>query len=138
MSTLPRLLAGLAGGLLSLTATATELTHWPADAARQLDALIAANANQGNYAVFDMDNTSYRYDLEEALLPFLEMKGVLTRDTLDPSLKLIPFKDVGGHKESLNSYYYRLCEVDDLVCYPWSPRCFPASPSSNSRATSTS
>jgi hypothetical protein len=27
--------------------------------------MIAANANKGNYAVFDMDNTSYRYDLEE-------------------------------------------------------------------------
>jgi len=124
MSSLPRLLAGLAGGLLSLTAAATELTHWPADAARQLNALIAANANKGNYAVFDMDNTSYRYDLEEALLPFLEMKGVLTRDPLDPSLKLIPCKDVGGHKESLNSYYYRLCEIDDLVCYPWVAQVF--------------
>ncbi|RRJ36633.1 hypothetical protein EIM02_26125, partial [Pseudomonas aeruginosa] len=25
----------------------------------------------GAYAVFDMDNTSYRYDLEESLLPYL-------------------------------------------------------------------
>ncbi|MDR6234100.1 haloacid dehalogenase-like hydrolase [Pseudomonas oryzihabitans] len=125
MALLPRrLLAGLVLGALSLTAQATELSHWPKAAAEQLDALIAANANQGNYAVFDMDNTSYRYDLEESLLPFLEMKGVLTRETLDPSLKLIPFKDVNGHKESLNSYYYRLCEIDDLVCYPWVAQVF--------------
>ncbi|WP_435634256.1 haloacid dehalogenase-like hydrolase [Pseudomonas solani] len=110
---------GLAG-----TALATELKHWPAPAAKQLDALIAANANKGAYAVFDMDNTSYRYDLEESLLPFLEAKGVLTREKLDPSLKLIPFKDVKGHKESLNSYYYRLCELDDLVCYPWVAQVF--------------
>lgn len=71
-----------------------------------------------------MDNTSYRYDLEESLLPYLEMKGVLTRDRLDPSLKLIPFKDQAGHKESLFSYYYRLCEIDDMVCYPWVAQVF--------------
>lgn len=105
--------------LFAAQAWATDLTHWPADAARQLDAMIAANANQGNYAVFDMDNTSYRYDLEEALLPFMENQGLLTRDKLDPSLKLIPFKDTAEHKESLFSYYYRLCEIDDMVCYPW-------------------
>lgn len=103
---------------------ATELKHWPPEAARQLDAMIAANANKGNYAVFDMDNTSYRYDLEESLLPFLEMKGVLTREKLDPSLKLMPFKDTADHKESLFSYYYRLCEVDDMVCYPWVAQVF--------------
>ncbi|APQ12339.1 phosphorylcholine phosphatase [Pseudomonas oryzihabitans] len=130
MTLLPRrLLAGLVLGALSLsalplTAQATELKHWPKAAAEQLDALIAANANKGNYAVFDMDNTTYHYDLEESLLPFLEMKGVLTRETMDPSLKLIPFKDVGGHKESLNSYYYRLCEIDDMVCYPWIAQVF--------------
>lgn len=103
---------------------ATELKHWPPEAAKQLGAMIAANANKGNYAVFDMDNTSYRYDLEESLLPFLEMKGVLTREKLDPSLKLMPFKDTADHKESLFSYYYRLCEVDDMVCYPWVAQVF--------------
>ncbi|WP_263263128.1 haloacid dehalogenase-like hydrolase [Pseudomonas sp. RIT-PI-S] len=106
------------------TFAATELKHWPPEAAKQLDAMIAANANKGDYAVFDMDNTSYRYDLEESLLPFLEMKGVLTRDKLDPSLKLMPFKDSAEHKESLFSYYYRLCEVDDMVCYPWVAQVF--------------
>lgn len=105
-------------------AAAAELTRWPPAAAEQLDRLIKAQANAGNYAVFDMDNTSYRYDLEESLLPFLEMKGVLTRETMDASLKLIPFKDVGGNKESLNSYYYRLCEIDDKVCYPWVAQIF--------------
>ena len=105
-------------------AAAVELDHWPAPAREQLDAIIAANANSGAYAVFDMDNTSYRYDLEESLLPYLEMKGVLTRDTMDPTLKIIPFKDVDGHQESLNSYYYRLCEIDDKVCYPWVAQIF--------------
>ena len=110
---------GLAGQAL-----ATELKHWPADQARQLDAMIAANANKGNFAVFDMDNTSYRYDLEESLLPYMENKGLITRDSLDPSLKLMPFKDTAEHKESLFSYYYRLCEVDDMVCYPWVAQVF--------------
>jgi len=110
---------GLAG-----QAIATELTHWPAPAAKQLNEMIAANANKGNFAVFDMDNTSYRYDLEESLLPFMENKGLITRESLDPSLKLIPFKDTAGHKESLFSYYYRLCEIDDMVCYPWVAQVF--------------
>ena len=110
---------GLAGQVL-----ATELQHWPAEQAKQLNAMIVANANKGNYAVFDMDNTSYRYDLEESLLPFMENKGLITRESLDPSLKLMPFKDTAEHKESLFSYYYRLCEVDDMVCYPWVAQVF--------------
>ncbi|KAJ1323948.1 phosphorylcholine phosphatase [Microdochium nivale] len=96
------------------------LRHWPPAAAKALGAMIARNAHAGNYAVFDMDNTSYRFDLEESLLPYLEGLGVLTRDTLDPSLRLIPFRDVPGHyTESLYSYYLRLCALDDLLCYPW-------------------
>ena len=51
------LLAALCLGLAG-QAFATDLKHWPADQAKALDAMIAANANQGNYAVFDMDNTS--------------------------------------------------------------------------------
>lgn len=110
---------GLAGQVF-----ATDLKHWPADQAKALDAMIAANANKGNFAVFDMDNTSYRYDLEESLLPFMENKGLITRESLDPSLKLMPFKDTADHKESLFSYYYRLCELDDMVCYPWVAQVF--------------
>ncbi|KAF2821852.1 hypothetical protein CC86DRAFT_302241 [Ophiobolus disseminans] len=98
---------------------AAQLKHWPADAAKALGTMIIKNANQSNYAVFDMDNTSYRYDLEESLLPFLENRGVLTRENLDPTLKLIDFKDTANFTETLYSYYVRLCEVDDLVCYPW-------------------
>ncbi|CAH0019849.1 unnamed protein product [Clonostachys rhizophaga] len=101
-----------------------ELKHWPAAAARSLNEMIAKNAHAGRYAAFDMDNTSYQFDLEESLLPFLENKGILTRDTMDPSLKLIPFKDSSNHTESLYSYYNRLCELDDAVCYPWVAQIF--------------
>jgi phosphoserine phosphatase len=96
-----------------------QLQHWPAEAAKALGTMIRKNANQSNYAVFDMDNTSYRYDLEESLIPFLENRGILTRDNLDPSLKLIDFKDTANFTETLYSYYNRLCEVDEFVCYPW-------------------
>ncbi|QKZ07282.1 MULTISPECIES: haloacid dehalogenase-like hydrolase [Pseudomonas] len=124
MKPLRNLLAVTLGLALASPVFATDLKHWPAAQGKQLDAMIAANANKGNYAVFDMDNTSYRYDVEESLLPYLENKGILTREKLDPSLKLIPFKDTAEHKESLFSYYYRLCEVDDMVCYPWVAQVF--------------
>ena len=102
----------------------TELKHWPARQAAQLNALIEANANTGAFAVFDMDNTSYRHDIAGALLPYLEMRGIMTRERMDPSLKLMPFKDAPGLKESLNSYYFRLNELDDLVAYPWVSQIF--------------
>ncbi|POS72533.1 phosphorylcholine phosphatase [Diaporthe helianthi] len=100
------------------------LSQWPAEAAASLDAMMAENANSSNYAVFDMDNTSYRFDLEESLIPWLDNKGVLTRDSLDPSLKPIPFRDNATHTESLYSYYLRLCDMDELLCYPWAAQVF--------------
>ncbi|QGM81138.1 HAD family hydrolase [Otariodibacter oris] len=101
-----------------------KLNHWPKDKAEQLEKFIKDNAFQNKFATFDMDNTSYQYDLTESLLPYLEQHGVLTRDNLDPALKLIPFKDTDNYKESLYSYYVRLCEIDDLVCYPWIAQAF--------------
>ena len=97
----------------------TRLHHWPKEAAAALDKMITANANSSNYACFDMDNTSYRFDLEESLLPFLENRGILTRSNLPQELKLIEFRDTANFTESLYSYYSRLCELDDLLCYPW-------------------
>ncbi|WP_254068645.1 haloacid dehalogenase-like hydrolase [Streptomyces sp. TM32] len=105
-------------------AAAARLKHWPAPVAAKLGKVIEEHAHQGAYAVFDADNTTYRYDLEESLLPYLEMTGKLKRATMDRSLKLIPFKDTADHKESLYSYYNRLCEIDDQVCYPWVAQIF--------------
>jgi len=116
----------LTGFLMSkITAAEISLSSWPEEAATKLTELIEKNAHQGHFAVFDMDNTSYRYDITESLLPYLENLGILTRETLDPSLKLIPFKDENGVEESLFSYYNRLCVViDDRVCYPWIAQAF--------------
>ncbi|MEU6661832.1 HAD family hydrolase [Streptomyces sp. NPDC046821] len=105
-------------------AVAAELPHWPAPVAEKLAEVIASHDHQGAYAVFDADNTSYRNDLEESLLPFLEMKGVLTRENMDPALKVIPFKDTATHKETLTEYYDRLCDIDDQVSYPWAAQIF--------------
>jgi hypothetical protein len=80
---------------------AIQLGHWQAKAAKALAAMITKNANQSDYAVFDMDNTSYRYNLEESLLPVLENQGILTRDTLDPSLRLTPFKDTENFRVAI-------------------------------------
>ena len=100
------------------------LQYWPAEAAAKLGALIAANAHKGAYAVFDADNTTYHHDLVGALLPFMEQRGVLTRDTMHPSLKIIPFKDSATQRETLHSYYFRLGEIDDQIGYPWASQIF--------------
>lgn len=100
------------------------LRHWPAEAAAQIDALIARHAFTGAYAVFDADNTTYHHDLVGSLLPFMEMRGLLTRETMHPALQIIPFRDTATHKESLHSYYFRLGEIDDQVGYPWASQIF--------------
>ncbi|WP_425826798.1 haloacid dehalogenase-like hydrolase [Streptomyces fractus] len=103
---------------------AARLTHWPAAVAHTLGKVIARHAHRGEFAVFDADNTTYRHDLEESLLPFLEQKGVLTRETMDPSLKIVPFDDRDGERESLYAYYIRICAIDDQVSYPWAAQIF--------------
>ncbi|KAG8629008.1 hypothetical protein KVT40_002873 [Elsinoe batatas] len=102
----------------------SDLSAWPSDARATLTSLINKKANSSNYAAFDMDNTSYRYDLTESLLAYLSTRGILNRSNLDPSLKLVPFKDTANYTETLYSYYNRLCEIDDYVCYPWIAQSF--------------
>ena len=125
--------ASLLAGLASLSVAAPSpapgkpsqpLSFWPPAAAKALTKMARTHANSGAFAVFDMDNTAYKNDLEESLLPFLEARGIITRETLDPSLHLIPFKDTDDYQETLFSYYYRLCDIDDLICYPWVAQVF--------------
>ena len=52
-----------------------QLHRWPAEAARQLAALIDAHAHSGAYAVFDADNTTYHHDLLGALLWLVNEEG---------------------------------------------------------------
>jgi len=111
--------------IMSNTAShAVALKYWPQEQGRQLSRFIKAHANKGQFAVFDMDNTSYRYDLTDILLPYLEQKGILTREMIDPSLLLLKFRDENGQRESLYSYYSRLCAIDSRTCYPWIAQAF--------------
>ncbi|GMK58948.1 hypothetical protein CspeluHIS016_0603900 [Cutaneotrichosporon spelunceum] len=96
------------------------LEHWPKAAAKALDSMIASKANSSNYAIFDWDNTSDRYDLEESLMPYLESIGVLTLDKMDPTLRIVPPQE----GESVYGYYLRLCDIDDNVCYWWAAAVF--------------
>lgn len=100
------------------------LPSWPESARARLQDLIQKNAHSGAFAVFDADQTTYQYDLVSAFLPFLEAKGVLTRHTMHPSLKLIPFLDRSNYQESLYSYYERLGQIDDQIGYPWASQIF--------------
>ena len=75
MKSAPKVLAAGLALLLSVETWATELKHWPAEAAKQLDSMIAANANKGNDAVFDMDNTSYRFDTKSPCCRSWKTKG---------------------------------------------------------------
>ena len=101
------------------------LDAWPKEIAQKLDEMILDNAHSGSYACFDADQTTYQWDLEEAIVAYLEMKNVLTREKLDPSMILIPFLDTATYNESIFSYYYRLCtKIDDTICYIWIAQVF--------------
>ena len=97
----------------------TELRHWPPAQAQALEQAIA-KAPPGAYAVFDADNTLWRNDLEESLLAYMEMRGLLSAKTLPAALRPMPL----APGESLYGYYQRLCEVDDELCYPWIAQVF--------------
>ena len=115
------------GLLASAASAATELKHWPKEARAKIEAMIRANAHQGQYATFDMDQTTYRYDLLDPLLAYMDQKGLLTRETMDPAMKIIPFRDspeFEGGKENMTSYYWRLCAMHDLISYPWASQIF--------------
>ncbi|ODA79298.1 hypothetical protein RJ55_04891 [Drechmeria coniospora] len=79
-----------------------------------------------------MDNTSYMNDIEESLLAYLENKGILSRDSIDPSLKIKPFKDFINstfqYRESLFSYYNRLYDFDQIAGYTFSAQVFAGIP----------
>lgn len=120
------MLAAMVGAIMSAPASAAPrdpLDLWPVAARARIEAAVA-KAPKGAYATFDADNTTWKYDIEESLLPYLENRGVLSVATLDPSLKPIPL--LPG--ESLYGYYIRLCEVDDKLCYPWIAQIFAGRP----------
>ena len=112
-------LAALAPFLAQAAEPSTTLSHWPRAQAQILNQAIA-KAPPGSFAVFDADNTLWRNDLEESLLAYMEMRGLLSPQTLPAALRPIPL----APGESLYGYYQRLCDVDDELCYPWIAQVF--------------
>jgi phosphoserine phosphatase len=119
-----RLFAMIAGAfVITQSAAAQTLDLWPATARVTIEQAVA-HAPPGSYATFDADNTIWKNDIEEGLLPFLENSGTLSIAKLDPSLKPIPVRK----GESLYGYYQRLCAIDDKLCYPWIVQVFAGRP----------
>jgi phosphorylcholine phosphatase len=96
------------------------MKHWPPKEAAKIEKLIMRYSNQGEYAVFDADNTIWNQDLEETLLPYLENIKVLTIQMLDPSLHLIPIHP----DDTLLSYGFKLYNIDQKIGYPWFAQVF--------------
>jgi phosphoserine phosphatase len=98
------------------------LDLWPQETQDQLTKFLdtASLEKTAPYAVFDADNTLWQNDLEEALMPYLEQKEILSLSKLDPAIQPIPILK----QESLWNYYLRLCEIDDSVCYLWIAQVF--------------
>lgn len=116
-------LALLVAGSAATAAEPATLDLWPAAAREAIERTVAA-APPGSFATFDADNTIWRYDVEEALLPYLENKGVISVAALDPAMRPIPL--LPG--ETLYGYYLRMCEIDDKICYPWIAQMFAGRP----------
>ena len=101
-----------------------KLTKWSGETKLKLEGLMKKFGPQGRYVVFDADNTIWKGDLEESLMPYLEMKGVLSLEKLPPELKILPIKK----GESLCNYYNRLYDVDVEVSFAWIAQVFSGIP----------
>lgn len=95
------------------------LQDWPSDSrAEMLDRI--GHARQGDYAVFDGDNTLWQHDVTEAMMVWLERQGVRSLETLPPMLQPLT---TAGHP-SLWSYYRHLCQQSVDVGYLWVVQIF--------------
>ena len=73
------------------------------------------------FAVFDADNTIWKYDIEEGLLAYMSAKGLISlNDDLPDHLRPIPVQP----DETPFSYYERLCEIDHSLGYLWAAQIF--------------
>ena len=95
------------------------LDRWPEDVRGVLERCISV-AQPGDFAVFDADNTLWRYDLTEAMMVWLERRGVIRLQDI-PAHRM-PIAPRAG--ETVWSYYLYLCERSLVVGYQWAAQCF--------------
>ncbi len=99
------------------------LTLWPEEDRHSIAVSVAkaaADDLEQPFAVFDADGTIWSSDATESFMAYLESKGVLTPDHLEPSLKVVPFLP----DEGVYSYYLRLCALNKAIGYPWCTQVF--------------
>ena len=98
-----------------------EMTHW-SDAHQQMvkAAIDGAKDNPHPFAVFDADNTIWKYDLIEALLAWMGNANQIDLYKLPAEIIPIPLRD----GETLISYYDFLCEIDHSIAYLFASQVF--------------
>jgi len=99
--------------------------NWAPATRARIQAVIDANANQGRYVVFDFDNTSVIFDVQEALLMYqienlifkftpAEVKGILETGIEPSQINAVMGKSVDGKEVKASDL------VADLVSdYTW-------------------
>lgn len=98
-----------------------ELTLWSEqDRAMIWQAVEGAKDNPHPFAVFDADNTIWKYDLIEALLAWMGNTGQIELNTLSVELLPVPLRD----GETLISYYDLLHSIDLSLSYLFASQVF--------------
>ena len=101
---------------------ANVMNHWSMFHQQQIQLAIETAFEQSDspFAVFDADNTIWKHDIEEALLAWLEYRGLVGLNDLPASILPFPVRA----NDSLFSYYEHLSEMDHSICYLWACQAF--------------
>lgn len=98
-----------------------ELTHWSLEHRQQIhQAIEGAKDNPHPFAVFDADNTIWKYDLIEALLAWMGNNGQIQLNTVPSEYIPVPLRE----GETLISYYDFLCDIDHSLAYLFASQVF--------------
>ena len=98
-----------------------ELTHWSETHRQQIyEAIEGAKTIAHPFAVFDADNTIWKYDLIEALLAWMGNTCQIDLHALPTELLPIPLRD----GETLISYYDLLHGIDLSLSYLFASQVF--------------
>ena len=98
-----------------------ELTHWSEAHRQQIHQAIEGTKDTSySFAVFDADNTIWKYDLIEALLAWMGNTNEIQLHKLPAELIPVPLRD----DETLISYYDFLCDIDHSLAYLFASQVF--------------